>query len=171
MKHFAYSFLLIVLLSCGTTRQENYRSRILFRDSTIADYILLSVRNDAAVVAEYSQFSSGEMHPKVIPFTKILLIYQEHSVSTHGIWYGSAIGFGAGLGGTLLASAITHKDQIGIGAVPFLCGGIGAVIGCTADKFQETEKVCTINDMDDRQWLKQISRYPDNEPETLQQLQ
>ena len=166
MKRTLISFLLVFLLSCGTTRGEHYRTRVLFRDSTVVDYTLLSVRSDAIVAEPYL---SPDGMPQLIPLSGILQIYQEHPKSDMPILYGGLIGFGAAYGVAKLAGAVNHADYIGIGGVPFLFGGTGAIIGCAAREDQE--KVCDPANTNDKAWLKQFSRYPENEPQELQKIQ
>jgi hypothetical protein len=89
MKRALYSLLFLLLMSCGTSSHlQGSRIEILFKDSVIKSYQLLSVRDSSLVVHSYDL---AEFNPQIISFSKVNRIY--HSVD--GKKFGGIIGCAA----------------------------------------------------------------------------
>jgi hypothetical protein len=161
MKRAAYSFLLIALLSCGSsTPSSRSRVTVQFRDSIIQDYYLLSVRDNSLVVAPYSEegetVSTLIKSASILPFENIDLVLHRGEMTPGDILLpASAIGVGGCIGGCYSGGGISltgdgggdHGSEYALYGLGIGCG-IGAAAGYLISsqdrEFQPSKK----NDME-----------------------
>jgi hypothetical protein len=98
MKRIAYSFLLIVLMSCSTApSSSSNRIKVEFRDSVIKDFYLLAVRDSALVVApymtDYTSIDTLISYSQVIPFQKVEHLYKISNASMSDELWAGGTGF------------------------------------------------------------------------------
>jgi hypothetical protein len=178
MKRIAYSFLLIALLSCGShLASPGNRIRLQIRDSTIEDFFLLAVRNDAVVV---SPFRDDDIvadvliaHAHVISFAKTEAIsYKpERSASILPGLGGCLIGTAAGclLGGYSTKGEGDISTLLGYGTVGGTAGFAAGMLIAIALKSQPDDKVIyDIKSHTDE--LRDHAIYYDQEPPELQKI-
>ena len=153
MKRIAYSFLLIVLLSCGhSIPSSQNRITIQFRDSIITDYFLLSVRNNSLLVAPYTH-KEVEVETLLATAKKISFNTIDHIYVLNNPNYGTAVLSGCG-GGCIGAFATCNFSLGSDGgrpaspAAPYAIGGgflTGFLVGyllSNADKeYSTTDKI------------------------------
>ncbi|MEP7233953.1 MAG: hypothetical protein ABI778_01535 [Ignavibacteriota bacterium] len=121
MKRIAYCFLLIFLLSCGSSpSSSNYHIKIEFRDSVSNDYYLLAVRENALVITpyttDYDSIDSLNAKAELVPFAKIARLYKTSSASLEDeLWFG---GTALGISGCYSAFLYTFSGVSGHGGTP-----------------------------------------------------
>lgn len=176
MKRIAYSFLLVALLSCGSSpSSSNFVIKIEFRDSVINDYFLLAVRDSALVISPYTSkntsIESLNAHAQVVAFSKIGRLYKTSTASLEDeLWFGAA---GCAAGGCysvipylFAGGGDGHPGKYDFG-IPI--GGLagGLVLGLLAnstysERFLDTKEHIEL--------VKTRAYYKDVEPPELQQL-
>ena len=176
MKRIVYSCLLIALLSCGSSRQDDYHIKVAIRDSTINDFYLLSVRKFTLVVSPYYgniiTDDSLVAHAQVIPFDKIEAIYYRAKEST---------GILPGLGGSLFGTAVGcvaggySMKQEGDLLTLFAGGTIGAFLGfgagmLIANALQQPKEKFLVDFWRHTDQLRTQAIFPEIEPSELQKI-
>ena len=164
MKRIAYSFLLIFALSCGTgsSSSSDHVIKVTFRNLSIQDYVLLSVRSDGLVVNSILANSD----PELISFQKIKRVYNPGIKTLPSSLLGGFLGCTAGF----VASTVSLRGYDALAAVIVLMPlGIlsGTVIGCNA---ADAVGEYNLSKPDERTRLAKLSMYPDTEPPELQKI-
>lgn len=180
MKRLVYSFLLIALLSCGSSNPSSHnRITVQFRDS-IKDYFLLSVRDSSIVVAPYRS-TSVEMFEllsdmKSIPLNSIEKIYSKGSGNSSSIFFpslglaacfecaASPIHISTGDGGGMSEAEVKSVQQKQI-YFPIIGAVAGGLFGYYALYRDKEIAITTADDIKIfREWY---AFYPDREPPQL----
>ncbi len=163
MKHIAYSFLLIFVLSCGSSSHlHGNHVRILFRDSMYKEFQLLAVRDSSLIVQSYAENNT----PELIKFSRIDRVYHD----ANGKFYGGIYGSAAGVVALGVAGAFTFTGAyggIGVAAAIALGGILGMPIGCAAAK---EDSGYDPNDKSDVLSIKAFALYQYGEPPELQKI-
>ena len=180
MKRIAYSFLLILLLSCGGSHAPSSRNRITvqFKDSVIKDFYLLAVHDSTLVVSPYTGAAATAFElsesAHAVPFEKIEKIYfsgRDYATPLFAGCAGGCIGF-CSTGYKLDISGDDdgmttqgRKLQPYFTGVGFLAGFLIAYFTIDTDKeFSLLKK----NDLDN---LRNVhSFYNEKEPSELQKI-
>jgi hypothetical protein len=162
MKRIAYSFLLIFLLSCGSSSQQsNNRIRIEFRDSVKQQYYLLAVRDSALIVSTIPVESDNDIDGKLIRFAQVRKVFRAGDSTDSGLLTGIIIG-------ALPGSALYLFLPTPIMALPLAIGMIiGGVIGCAISR---SESEFDPRNPHDRYYLRELARFPAAEPPELQKI-
>ena len=176
MKRIAYSFLLIVLFSCGRVPTES-RSRIVieYRDST-REYFLLAVRERSLLVTPYnpswSTLDTLYSTAFTVEFTDVQAIYKKSRASTSDILFPALLGcIGGGLGGFAIGAPNWFTDNtsfiapivIGMFGGIFIGSGIGIL---TNDEYKRFF-------LDSKEHISEVrnhATYVDHEPPELQTI-
>ena len=176
MKHIAYSFLLIFLLSCSSApSSSSNRITIEFRDSVIKDFYLLAVRDSTLVVApyttDYSSIDSLVADAHTVPFEKVEHLYKNSSPSLGDeLWAG---GTGLVIGGCY-AFLYTLAGSYGDGGfakynVGLPIGGLagGLILGLL---FNNTYSERFLDSKEHLELVKYRAYYKNGEPPELQKI-
>ena len=130
MKRIAYSFLLIFLLSCGSSSHlQGNRVRIQFRDSMYQDFELLAVRDSSLIVQPYAEKNI----PELIPFSQIDRVYHDADGKILGGIYGCGVG-GVALGSAAAIAIQGEYSGLAVVAAIAIGGIFGMPVGCAIAK-------------------------------------
>jgi hypothetical protein len=173
MKRIVFSLFLAALLSsCGA----NYLSggneiSVRMKSGAQNDYKLLSVRDSSLVVMdakEDAQLENSFSHAESIRFDSIYKVYRGYSNSTSRLIGGGLLAVsGIWLG---ISASTPEKKETGIGAMANLGQGIViAVFGITGIVMFAGSSDLQLHPIyaKDKEILRQISAYPNGEPEML----
>jgi hypothetical protein len=134
MKRAAYFFLLIGLCSCSVSYPSNSnRIKIQFRDSTIADYFLLSVFNHSMLVSPYSDEEAFSLNSaRRVLFENIEAVYFRTDPNFLDVFLpGFVLGIAGGVTGYGISTLKTHSGEIDA-HLPFeevTLGSAGGLVG------------------------------------------
>jgi hypothetical protein len=165
MKRVAYIFLLVFLLSCGSRSElQGNRIKVLFRDSTTAEYHLVAVRDSTLLVT--SDFSNEN---KLIEFSKVDRIYHNVDGKSIGKVLGGLVGFGVGSLTAFTLFPLSDGSGIdmrrGLLIIPTTI--TGAIVGFALSK---DDKGFDLSDPIDKSSVKGFSKFPFGEPPELQKI-
>lgn len=170
MKRAAYSFLLILLLSCGNApKLSNNRIRIEFRDSVKEQYYLLAVRDSSLVVSHDMQTPDSTAGAAVIPFARIRKIICFPDTTDTKMLTGMSLGVVAGIVAPTLATPLIGTAGAAYMILYLVPIGMvtGGIIGCESSRSRsEYDPYRPV----DRNHLKALARFPYSEPEYLQKI-
>jgi hypothetical protein len=184
MKHITFCFLLIALLSCGSSRPSSHnRITLQFRDSIIKDYYLLSVRDSSLVVAPY-QTGNVEMNQLItesqnISVNTIERVYAKGDHQSSALFFSTLAGAGLGAcaaspphlttgdGGGMTEAEVKAQQQR---LIFFPIGGAiaGGLFGYFA--FYRDKEISIASHDNRRSFRTFYSIYPDREPPELQKI-
>jgi hypothetical protein len=154
MKRIAYSFFLLLLISCGSSRRPNYHTWVQLQNSTVHDYSLISVRKDELLVSRYTPVFDSSVTVFAIPLSHIIQVRQEHEMTSSGTLVGRAIGYIVQLFGFKKMGDIDYGDE-------------GSLLG---HNFDSNRSDYNVGDPHDLLKLKEFSFFPDGEPPELQKI-
>ncbi len=175
MKRVSYSILLILLLSCARTPRRVGTVSVFFKDQTVKDCSLLFVRDSSIVVREYTYISdttSGRANYS-IPFSKIAFVgvgmNENIAPALFGFGFGGFVGYWVAYG---IHKATGGYDGPYSGfsyAIPGCSVGapLGSFLAC---EFHKQKSSYYPDDIDDLQYLKNVSVYPTEEPDELKKI-
>ena len=177
MKKILYLLLLITFASCGTSRKLLHNVSVYKLNGTVEDVILFSLRDSSLMVGTLTK--SGDTAKvgdvKSIPFRDINFVMPNDGGAKYAVW-GSLI---AAAAGAAIGSVIPLSKPQGFISFPqlersadviggFIVGALaGALIGYA---IYDVNNTFYIDKKADREYLREISRYPEEEPEKLQKV-
>jgi hypothetical protein len=170
MKHAAYLFLLFLAAGCSVNSDlKGNKVRIEFRDSTSHVYDLVSVRDSTFVVRRALVFDTGILH--TVPISEMVRVYHASYAPTAWALAGGAVG----LFGTITTLVILSHGNVGGGEGLAVGGAIITlpvmILGITLGWFiPNHEAAYDPLDADDRESLKEMSVYPEEEPPEVQSV-
>ncbi|GEM_PF-3269713 len=173
--------LVVLFMIHGSALAAGSKIRVTTTEGKITKGELLSVREDALVVA-IKPYSEYQVNPEDQTRIAILRFEDIKTVRRAGTSYTFLGGVVGMVGGILATASILNEDEsTGIGYVlnpggvvlPYVAGAaIGTFVGCAiGSAASRNDVVYVVNPETDFDFLKSYSRYPEDEPEVLQAVQ